>query len=406
VLSELTAPGEWYLDRPTGTLYLWPPGPLDSARIEFPLVEEPLISLQGASHVSLRDMIIESGRGIGVQIEGGYDNTVAGCTLRNLGTAAVYLHEGARNGALSCTISQIGGTAIDILAGDRARLVPAGDFAVNNHIHDFARTEWTYHGAVHLYGVGNRAANNLIYNAPHCAMRFGGNDNVIELNEIHDVCRETGDVGVIYTGRDWTVRGNVIRNNFIHHVFGPGMFGAQGVYLDDCASGSIVVGNVFYQVARAMEVGGGRDNVIENNLIVDCQRSLSFDNRGLTWMKDKVRPGGSMPKLLAAIPYRAPPWSQRYPQLLTLLNDDPGAPKGNVVSRNVLYRSGPLDMAQEVSRFGTVTENVTLGDPIGLVADPRLPFRLSDDSSVYRQLPGFQRIPFQSIGLYGDDDRK
>ena len=40
-----------------------------------------------------------------------------------------------------------------------------------------------------------------------------------------------------------------------------------------------------------MLLGGGRDNVIENNVMLDCHESIRFDNRGLDWAKDSVRSG-------------------------------------------------------------------------------------------------------------------
>jgi hypothetical protein len=270
---------------------------------------------------------------------------------------------------------------------------------VNNHVHHYARLKRTYAAAIHLHGVGNRAANNLIHDAPHMAIGFGGNENVMELNEIHDVCQETGDVGVFYTGRDWTVRGNVIRHNFIHDVSGPGMYGAQGVYLDDCASGTIVVGNVIAKTARAMLLGGGRDNRIENNLVLECKESIVFDNRGLNWMKYHVEPSGVMPKRLAETPYREPPWSERYPQLLKLLDDNPGAPKGNVLRNNVVWRSKPMKLAKEVVEFGTVSDNLTTDEDLGFTDAAKMNFQLNADSPVFRKLPGFQRIPVEKIGL-------
>ena len=69
--------------------------------------------------------------------------------------------------------------------------------------------------AVSLQGVGNRATCNLIDNAPHQAISFGGNEHLIEFNEIHSVCFESNDAGAIYSGRDWTMRGTVIRNNLL-----------------------------------------------------------------------------------------------------------------------------------------------------------------------------------------------
>lgn len=71
---------------------------------------------------------------------------------------------------------------------------------------------------------------------------------MIEFNEIHDVVLESSDAGVIYSGCNWTFRGNVVRHNFIHHIpHGPGL-GTVGVYLDDCASSTEISGNVFFDM--------------------------------------------------------------------------------------------------------------------------------------------------------------
>ncbi len=99
-------------------------------------------------------------------------------------------------------------------------LTPAGHYAENNHIHHYARWNRMYSPAISISGVGNRAAHNLIHDAPHQAIDFGGNDHVIEFNEIHDVCYESNDAGAIYSGRNWTMRGTVIRYNFMHHLSG------------------------------------------------------------------------------------------------------------------------------------------------------------------------------------------
>src|SRR6266851_8607022 len=145
-----------------------------------------------------------------------------------------------------------------------------------------AQCRWSkcYVPAVLLDGVGLRASHNLIHDHPHCAILFGGNDHLIEFNEIHHIALETGDVGAIYTGRDYTFRGNRIRHNYIHHTGGVGM-GSMGVYMDDCVSGTEVFGNVFFKVHWAMFIGGGRDHRVENNLFVDCDPAVRADGRGL-----------------------------------------------------------------------------------------------------------------------------
>jgi len=96
-------------------------------------------------------------------------------------------------------------------------------------------------------------------------------------------CRETGDVGALYTGRDWGSVGNVIRYNFIHHTGGVRGW-SMGVYLDDCDNGDTIYGNAFYRVTRAAFIGGGRYNRVENNLFVDCSPAVHVDARGKSRM--------------------------------------------------------------------------------------------------------------------------
>jgi parallel beta-helix repeat protein len=410
VLAELDVPGEWYLDRRTSLLYVWPPEGTAKARIVFSTLESPCVLLKNASYVVLRDLIVEATRGEAVKMLDGKGNLVAGCTIRNTGGTGVVVEGGSESGVTGCDIYQTGMAGITISGGDRRTLTPAGNFATNNHIHHFGRLQRTYSGAIHLSGVGNRAAHNLIHDAPHWAVSFTDNENVMELNEIHDVCQETDDVGVFYTGRNWTVRGNIIRHNFIHHVngplSGPRACSAQGVYLDDCASGTVVLGNMIYKTSRAMLLGGGRDNVIENNVIFDCGESICFDNRGLGWAQDSVDPGGVMRVTLEQVPYRQPPWSEKYPQLLTILQDDPGSPKGNFIRLNVVYRSKPMKLAKEVSQFGTVADNLTTDEDLGFQNAGAMDFRLRDNSMIFQKLPKFHVIPFEKIGLQLDEYRK
>jgi hypothetical protein len=221
-----------------------------------------------------------------------------------------------------------------------------------------------------------------------------GNDHVIEFNEIHTVCWETGDVGAFYMGRDWSMRGIVIRHNFFHDIKAPGLHGANAVYLDDAASGIRVIGNLFVRAGRAAFIGGGRDNLVENNIFVDCEPSIHIDDRGLNWMKYHIE--DVMPKRLEAMPYREPPWSERYPELLTLLEDDPGAPKNNVIRRNISVGGRWLDIAESAKPLTVFQDNLIDEDP--RFVDPEHgDYRLHPDSPALRL--GFRNIPFAEIGI-------
>lgn len=403
LLEEIDRPGEWYLDRETSILYLWPPEGFARGEILLSSLAQPVIALRGASHVRIEELTIEMGAGHGIEISGN-DNLVANCTIRNLRGNGVAI-SGERNGVTGCTIHGIGQTGVSLSGGDRRRLIAGENFVRNCRIHDFGRWQRTYAPAVRLSGVGNVAANNLLFDGPHSAILFGGNEHLIELNEIHNVCYEVDDAGAIYCGRDWGLQGNVIRHNFFHHVASrlPGGHGVHAVYLDDCASGITVFGNTFYKISgRAIMCGGGRDNTLENNVIAHCGSALFTDRRGRVWI-DKDASWRLLDKI-EQVNYTQPPWSTRYPRLARILDngyDQAKEPEGNVIRNNIGWRNkrwleeNPLG-APGGFKFYTIEDNIDDRYPL-FVDEQSLNLALRDDSPAY-SLEGFQRIPFERIG--------
>ncbi len=403
VLEELDEPGEWYLDRVKGILYFWHPAPIENAKTFVSLAAAPLIHFQNVHDVLFQNIIIEYTRGVEIQIDGGTHNRIAGCTLRNSGTLAVNVNGGTDNGVQSCDIYNTGGGGIILSGGNRMTLTPGNNFAENNDIHNYNRWDRTYHAGVGINGVGNRIAHNAIYNAPHNAILLSGNDHVIEYNNIHDVCEEVGDAGAFYMGRDWTMRGNIVRYNYFHSIHGPYSIGAMGVYLDDLASGTAVYGNIFYEVDRGIWLGGGRDNDIENNIFVYCNPSIHIDARGLTWQMFAKGEGAKMYEKLEAIHFNKPPYSEHYPKLAQILEDDPGAPKGNIVAYNISVGGQWLDIQKSYDSLVVVKDDFVDGDP-GFISFTREDFRLHDDSQALKM--GFTQIPVEKIGLHIDQWRK
>jgi len=409
VLDELDAPGEWYLDRRSATLYFWPPESIKDAEVLLSTLEQPLIVLEDCEYVTLRGLRFEASCGEGIVVREGRRNLIAGCTLTNLGSTAIAIRGGVQNGATSCDLSGLGQSGISVNGGDRKSLTPAGNFATNNHIHHFARLQRTYAAGIHLGGVGNRVSNNLIHHAPHSAILYGGNEHVLELNEIHHVAQETSDVGAFYTGRDWTTRGNLLRWNYIHDLGQMGAVGTMGIYLDDCDSGDSLVGNVFYKAGRAAFIGGGRDNLIENNLMVECDAAVHLDARGTSRIRLDAAKGDSWNLLAKAerLDYRKPPWSVRYPKLASIMDQEPLLPLGNVVRRNVAYRCKRWLSAHGMDKYlerVDFSDNLITDDDPGFADATHNDFRLREDSAVLR-LPGWETIPIARIGLFKDEYR-
>jgi hypothetical protein len=399
ILAELDVPGEWYLDREAGTLYFWPPSSIDSGQAVVSLLPT-LLSLQDTSHVAFSGFIFEAARGTAFTVAGGTQVRVADCVFRNLGSWAVKISGGTQHSVSGCTVAGTGDGGIEMSGGDRATLQPSGHVAENNHIHHWSRWNRMYRPGIMLQGVGQRAAHNLIEYSPHTAIGFGGNDHVIEFNEIHHVCTESNDAGAMYAGRDWTMRGTVIRYNYLHHINGFEGRGCVGVYLDDMFCGTTIASNVFYQVTRAAFIGGGRDNVVDNNVFVDCQPALHIDARALGWAhghSDEWIREGKEQGTLSRTRFNQPPYSARYPQLPRILEEDPAAPRGNVVSRNICW-GGRWDEVEERARaLVTFRDNLLDTDPLFENAAQQN-FQLRADSPAFRL--GFERIPVEKIGRY------
>lgn len=398
ILEELDEPGEWFLDRKTGILYFWPPGKLDDGKAFVSILQEPIVAIEDASYITFRGLTIELVRGTACEMTGGSHNAIVDCRLRNIGNMAVIINGGTANGVSGCEISQTGDGGINLAGGDRKTLMPANHYASNNHIHHYSRWSRTYRPAIKVSGVGNYAAHNFIHNGPHTAILFSGNDHLFEFNEVCNVCYETGDVGAFYTGRNWTTRGTIIRHNYLHDINSPCSNGARAVYLDDLASGTTIFGNVFYKASRAAYIGGGRDNIVENNIFIECDLAAHIDARGLGWAKEHVAKGGewNMYRKLEAVNFDKPPYSQRYPKLAGILEDEPAVPKGNVICCNVCSGGQWLELRNVDRNIVTIKDNLVTMEP-GFVDRQNLDFRLKSDSAAYKL--GFKPIPMEKIGL-------
>ncbi len=417
LLCEIDTPGEWMIDRAAGVLYFWPPSEIAAAKVEVSLAPG-LVTLNSTTDVTLRGLLFEAARGTGVAISNGVRCRVEGCTFRNLANHGVTVFGGREDRVAGCDLYGLGGGGIYLVGGDRATLTPAGHVAENNHIHHYARWDRMYRPGIMLSGVGNRVAHNLIHDAPHAAILFGGNDHLIEFNEIHSVCYDSNDCGAVYAGRSWTLRGHVIRYNYLHHLYGRGGGSCKGIYLDDLFSSATLSGNLFCQVTYPVFIGGGRDNLVENNVFVDCPKAVQVDARALGWCgphADRRIQEAREKGTIAGVRFREPPYSTRYPQLAGLLDDEPKKPKGNVLRRNLFWAGAGADIRRVMhgevpatwwnaidaqSRpFVKLEDNLSGADP--LFADERGGnYQLTDASPAWAL--GFQRIPVEKIGLYPD----
>jgi len=399
ILEELDSPGEWYLDRTSGKLYFYPPSPIKTGAVQLSLLKDSMITMNKVSYVKIQGLTFEASQDAAIRMTGGSNNLIANNIIRNMGTFALVIKDGQQHGVIENKIYNIGTGAIYLGGGNRAALTKGEHYVENNEIFNFSRLKTTYSPAIELAGVGNRIAHNEIYDAQHMAILIHGNDHIIEFNDIHDVLKETSDAGAIYMGRDWTERGNIIRYNYLHDLRSIKGIGQIGVYLDDMASESYVYGNIFNNVNRAMLVGGGRSNKITNNMILSSDQSVTLDNRGMNWSSNSCAPNGILPLRLKSVPYESAGWRSAYPELVTTMADEPCVPKYNTIQQNLIYQSPQLNIAKEAVTFGKISDNWLSTEDPGFVDAANQNFALRKDAAVFKQIPGFEPIPFDKIGI-------
>ncbi len=413
LLEEITQPGEWYLDRSSGLLYLWPAAGFNSAEIQVSVLNGPLFTLNGASHVKFLSLQLESTRAGLIAVKNGTSNLLQQLVLRNAGTSAVAIDGGTGHRLSQSLVLDSGEDGVILIGGTRETLVPGRHLVEDSEFVNNGRFARTHHPSVLMEGVGQTVRNNLFRDSNYSAILFTGNDHVIELNEIRNVLLSTSDGGAIYTGRDWGARGNLVANNFIHDIGSIfGNAGVHGVYLDDAVSGIEVRGNVIYRVGgNAIQSGGGRDNIITNNVLARNGIAFHTDARAYEWWKAKDTStwvNGGLLDGLKAMNYQSEPWSSRYPEAAAIPNDwavitrndgNPWLyPQGTQFNLNIGFSNTTwIHGLEHTVWFKTFANNISNQDP-KFVDEANLDLTLQSGSPAFA-LPGFQAIPFKSIGL-------
>ena len=357
VFEELDAPGEWWLDRKSKILFIVPPGGKMSDDIDVRLAfsEKPLVRGDKLANVRFEGLSFAF---CYVQLvrfcaEG---VTFDGCRFEGTADDAVLIDKGGRNVFRNCEIVNCGKGGLQMSRqGDRRTLTRGDSLVEGCRIHDLGRCTPTHSAGIRITGCGITVRGNEIYDTPHMAISYyASNDMLIESNHIHHVVMETGDAGAIYTGRDWTTQGNVIRYNFIHDI-GPGTTSREGcdsavsgtntmgLYFDDCGCGGEVYGNVFMNCPRGILVGGGRDNPVHDNVFINCRMGMSIDCRGILWKHWNVSGDGwELEDKAKKFDYTNGVWAARYPRLANIMNDHPREPLYNPVENNVFIDCGEI----------------------------------------------------------------
>ena len=279
VYQEIDMPGEWYIDIENRKMYLWP---LDnSADPDIAVTDSScaLVTLTNTGNITFRGITFTETYGMGLHLSSAGNITFDGCTVSATGRYGMRMDD-----VTNCTFKNgefkycgIGG--IYLVTGGNYKTLESGNNLITNSVFDNCSfTKETYAPGVALNGVGNVVSHCEFKNFSHSAMTFGGCLNVMEYNSFTNSCINGTDSGVIYTGRNLSEHGNIIRYN---HFYGIGN-DQEGrnyfpccVFTDDGSSDLSIYGNVFGPDLRNVEVfksHGGQCDDMYDNIIIDATR--------------------------------------------------------------------------------------------------------------------------------------
>ena len=347
-LCELDAPGEYYIDTKENKLYYYPESSLDNVYLATG-ARKNVISLNGAKNMKFENIDIFCTTGDGFNISNCNNITIYSSEIKGIGSGRVngapygygiYAANTSNLLVTDCEVAETAENGISVSGGVQVTLTPSKNVITNTSVHDYAKLRKAGSTGIQLGGVGATVSHCEVYNAPHQAITFSGNDHIIENNRIYNVLKETSDAGAIYCGRSWVGRGTVIRSNYIYNTRdvadytvndGNEYWGGtdkDAIYCDDLQSGITVSGNIVYNMARAYIFGGGSDNKLTDNIAIDCRRGVEYDQEGAAgWRYQHISPtgtaGGNIYKelrnLLSNPNYDEKLWVSKYPKFKDVL---------------------------------------------------------------------------------------
>ena len=215
----------------------------------------------------------------------------AGCRIErnhffNLGGNGVYL-EGA------CIRNTVGGNEIAEVGACGVALAGAGaDYPLFNEI---TGNHISRPGVINFYSAGvflglsegTVIGHNRIEHVPQHAINLGNEGrsrNIVEYNALCDTCLVCSDTGALNCWMEPEPRHGVRQGHIIRYNLIAGSR-ERGIYLDNYTSNCHVYGNIVVGAASdGIFIHGGRNNLIENNIIADCRRALMAANYIDRWM--------------------------------------------------------------------------------------------------------------------------
>ena len=430
--ESMDEPGEWYYDKTTDRLYVYPYEDTDAnSKLYITENTSDLISVQDASYVFFEDLTLMSSKGSGFDMNDVDHCVVDNCRLLSFTDKAISIDNATNSGIKNSEIAYNACTAIYIDGGQYSTLTSGGNYISNNMIHDTNQYRTFNEAGIKIRGVGTRFDHNEVYNISDMALNLAiaadeetSAETIVEYNVFHDCIINGKDMGAIYAGRDIRCQGTVIRNNYFYDLGNNSdafSINAAAIYADDGLSGMTVTDNVFGPGCsgdhfEAFKVNSGHDHVFSNNLLIDipCMFDIYVDDSFETRLLNDGY-GTGITKTVKDV-WKNEIYTQRWPWLAEAANGSKDFYIKNIVQDNVLiftdtdphgvgtgYADKWYSTNEQDDEVSGLAQNLVVlkaegSDNRSLFVDyAKGNFALSD--TVLSQLPDFHNIDLSKTGL-------
>ncbi|WP_196236009.1 right-handed parallel beta-helix repeat-containing protein [Bradyrhizobium japonicum] len=335
----------FFYDAATRTLNFCSEDPIKT--LEVPVLDT-LLTVSGSRNLTVRDVVFELAIGTAVTVRESSTINFSNIILQLAGADGITYANSNDCRIDHASIRWVGGRGAWLSGGDRASLTPGRISIEDSSIQDFSLIYRTFSPAVQMDGVEMSVRRTVIFNGPQFGILYSGNDHVIEDNLMVQLLTEAGDSGFIYSARDFTSQGTIIRRNILLGTGGQYFNDARGIYLDEFSSGNLVTDNVIVGIPYGILMNGGKDNKLLSNLFVLSSPSiwsaaLGYASWWQVWRNDHMQvPNGLSVRNLYSLPVAKEPWASRYPELAGYKGSDLLRPERNLIEGNKFVGAGSI----------------------------------------------------------------
>ena len=265
-IEALDAPGEWYIDKKTGNLYLYP-NVEDVKKVTMTYsgtIEEDLFRVSDASYIVFDNIHFDGANGSGVIFENDSNIVFQFCCVKNTKKGGVLLNNVTDSAVINSDFSQLYGPMVWITNTESMKTLTTSNlFIQNNFFHSpkYAQDLGCSYTGCRVVFSHNYYLNTILHGM--------GMECIIEYNHFDGGKKEVTDGGMVYMG-SLKNRGNHIRYNLFHRFCAS----HNAVYLDGKASGSYAYCNIISALGAKTNFvkpwysSAGQNNVFFANIAI------------------------------------------------------------------------------------------------------------------------------------------